>query len=154
MKKNLESIKSIVEKNGYEFTNQKKIISTVILECNVHMNVKDIYDQVKYENVGISTVYRTLNLYKKLGIVKEMNINGTSYYEVKIFSKNPVYIHFKCYKCDSIIDIDSKKLNLEYLKLNNQVEKGNNIEIYDFDIIFGGLCSKCRRDLSGKTNKV
>lgn len=154
MEKNLKSIKRIVERNGYEFTVQKKVISGIILDSNIHMNAKNIYEKVRHENIGVSTVYRTLKLYTELGIIKEININGISYYEMKIFSGNPLHIHFKCYRCDSIIDIDSKKLNLEYLKLNNMVEKENDIEIYDFNIIFSGLCSKCRRDLSGKANKV
>lgn len=154
MEKNLKSIKRIVERNGYEFTVQKKVISGIILDSNIHMNAKNIYEKVRHENIGVSTVYRTLKLYTELGIIKEININGISYYEMKIFSENPLHIHFKCYRCDSIIDIDSKKLNLEYLKLNNMVEKENDIEIYDFNIIFSGLCSKCRRDLSGKANKV
>ncbi len=70
-----------------------------------------------------------------------------NYYEMKIFSGKPLHIHFKCYKCNSIIDIDSQNLNFDYLKLNKRIEEESNVEIYDSDIMFIGLCSKCREDL-------
>ena len=54
---------------------------------------------------------------------------------------------FKCYKCNNIIDIDSQSLNFDYLKLNKKIEIENNLEIYDSNIIFIGLCSKCREEL-------
>ncbi len=70
-----------------------------------------------------------------------------NYYKMKIFSGKPLHIHFKCYKCNSIIDIDSQNLNFDYLKLNKRIEEESNVEIYDSDIMFIGLCSKCREDL-------
>lgn len=66
---------------------------------------------------------------------------------MKIFSGKPLHIHFKCYKCNSIIDIDSHNLNSDYLKLNRKIEIDNNLEIYDSNIMFIGLCSNCREEL-------
>ena len=86
-------------------------------------------------------------MFKELNIVSEISVNGSSYYEMKIFSGKPLHIHLKCNKCDKIIDIDSRFLNLDYLKLNNKLEKENNLEIYDSNIMFIGLCSKCREKL-------
>jgi Fe2+ or Zn2+ uptake regulation protein len=54
---------------------------------------------------------------------------------MKIFSGKPLHIHFKCSKCDSIIDIDDKLINLEYIKLNKVVEEIGNVEVNDVDIV-------------------
>jgi Fe2+ or Zn2+ uptake regulation protein len=59
-------------------------------------------------------------------------------------------MHFKCSKCNSIIDVDTK--GLDYLKLNNKVEKENNFTVSDINIMLIGLCSKCGEDKNVKTN--
>ncbi len=149
MDKNLSLYIKIIKKNGYEFTKQKKIILLELIEANTHLSAKEIYNKVKDRNVGLATVYRTVKAFKNLGIVKEININAVSYYEMKIFSGKPLHIHFKCSKCNSIIDIDSKDLNLEYIKLNKKVEEEKDLEVNDVNIMLIGICSKCKEDKNG-----
>ncbi|MGV8982915.1 Fur family transcriptional regulator [Clostridium sp.] len=146
MNDDLISFRELLKKNSYEFTIQKQVILRTILDNETHLNAKEIYEKVKDKNIGLATVYRALKVFNELGIVKEININRISYYEMKIFSGKPLHIHFKCYKCNSIIDIDSQRLNVDYLKLNKKIETENNLEIYDSNIMFIGLCSKCRRN--------
>ena len=147
MKHDLISIKKLLAKSGYKFTIGKRIVLKTILDSKTHLNVKEIYDKIKEYHIGLATVYRALKVFNELGIVKEININGISYYEMKIFSGKPLHIHFKCFKCNSIIDIDSQSINFDYLKLNKKVEVENNLEIYDSNIMLVGLCSKCREEL-------
>ena len=147
MNNDLIPIKKLLRKNGYKFTLGKRVILEVILKSDIHLNAKEIYEKTKEKNIGLATIYRALKVFNELGIVKEINVNGINYYEMKIFSGKPLHIHFKCYKCNSIIDIDSQNLNFDYLKLNKRIEEESNVEIYDSDIMFIGLCSKCREDL-------
>lgn len=57
-----------------------------------------------------------------------------------------MHIHFKCLKCNSIIDIDNSKLDLEYLKLSRFMEHSEDLEIYDANTLFLGLCSRCKEE--------
>ncbi|MGH4125433.1 MAG: Fur family transcriptional regulator [Clostridium sp.] len=147
MNDDLIPFKKILKRNGYEFTTQKQLILRTILNNKTHLNAKEIYEKIKEKNIGLATIYRALRAFNELGIVKEISINRISYYEMKIFSGKPLHIHFKCYKCNSIIDVDSQNLNVDYLKLNKKIEIENNLEIYDSNIMFIGVCSKCREEL-------
>lgn len=149
MSENISFYKNLIKKHGYKFTVQKRIILLEIINSNTHLSVKEIYDRVKHNHIGITTVYRSLKTFNELGIVKEINVNGTSYYEIKIFSGNPLHIHFKCSICNSIIDIEDNFLNLEYIKLNKKIEEKNNLEIDDLNIMLIGICSKCKEDMNG-----
>ncbi|NFH80157.1 transcriptional repressor [Clostridium botulinum] len=149
MRENISFYKNLIKKHGYKFTMQKRIILLEVINSNTHLSVKEIYDRVKHNRIGITTVYRSLKTFNELGIVKEINVNGTSYYEIKIFSGNPLHIHFKCSKCNSIIDIEDNFLNLEYIKLNKKIEEKNNLEIDDLNIMLIGTCSKCKEDMNG-----
>ena len=133
-----------VENNGYHFTHQKKLILETLLKSQIHLNVENINDILKQDKIGIATIYRGLNQFTELGITKELNINGTSFYELKIFGQKPLHIHFKCNECGDLIDIDNNEINLEYINLSNKIEEDNNIEITDTDILLRGICSKCK----------
>jgi Fur family ferric uptake transcriptional regulator len=56
---------------GYRMTPQRMMILDAIESSNQHISAEEIHAQVvaKYPNVNISTVYRTLELLKKLDMV-------------------------------------------------------------------------------------
>jgi Fur family ferric uptake transcriptional regulator len=137
-------VKKLIEKNGFRFTRQRKLILEQFLLNERHLNVEEIYQRLKGANIGLATVYRNVKIFSSIGIVKEIVVDGVSYYELKIYSKKPLHIHFQCVKCNDIIDIDERKVALEYLELNKTVGDINDLEIYDVDIMFIGLCKKCR----------
>src|SRR5215212_6938447 len=60
----------ILRDRGYRLTNQRRIIVRE-LEGERHLSAEEIYDRVKGEHpdLGLSTVYRTLDLLTELGIV-------------------------------------------------------------------------------------
>ena len=152
MEKDLIYIRNLIENKVYKFTTQKKYILSTLIESKNHLTAEEIYNIVKKHSIGIATVYRSLKVFKELNIVKEISIDGINYYEMKIFSKKPLHIHFKCIKCNSIIDIDNLSLYLDYLRLNKSIEEDNNLIIYDTNILQVGLCNKCMEDKDGKTN--
>ena len=137
-------IKKLIEKNGFKFTKQRKLILEQFFLADRHLSVEEIYQRLKENNIGLATVYRNVKIFNSIGIVKEIAVDGVSYYELKIYSKKPLHIHFQCVKCNDIIDIDERKVALEYLELNKTVGDINDLEIYDVDIMFIGLCKKCR----------
>ncbi|HOV26571.1 MAG TPA: transcriptional repressor [Pseudobacteroides sp.] len=137
-------IRKLVEKNGYKFTKQRKLILEQFFLADRHLSVEEIYQRLKKTSMGLATVYRNVKIFSNIGIVKEIVVDGASYYELKIYSKKSLHIHFQCVKCNDIIDIDERKVALKYLELNKTVEDINDLEIYDIDIMFIGLCKKCR----------
>ena len=136
-------IKELVEQNGYKFTIQRRIILEELINAEKHLKVEEIYEKIKQKNIGLATVYRTLEIFADLGIVKEINIDGVCYYEQKLYSRKPLHIHFKCIRCNSIIDINDIEAVIAYLKLNKKIEENNKIQIHDIDIMLSGICTKC-----------
>lgn len=144
MDKDLSLYKKLIKNKGYEFTIQKRILLLEMINANTHLSVKQIYERIKDKNIGLATVYRSLKIFGELGIVKKINVDNINYYEIKIFSGKPLHVHFKCDKCNSIIDVDNLEQDLSYIKLNKKIEEKNDVEIYDVDIMLKGLCSKCK----------
>lgn len=135
--------KRLIEKKGFRFTKQRKLILEQFFITKRHLTAEDIYNRLKDFNIGLATVYRNVKIFTSMGIIKEIVVDGVSYYELKIYSKKPLHLHFQCLSCNDIIDIDEREVALEYIKLNRAIEDINNLEIYDVNIMLVGLCNKC-----------
>ncbi|QEZ68186.1 transcriptional repressor [Paraclostridium bifermentans] len=147
MNYNLDYLKKVISKSGHKVTTQKILILEVMLNNSHHLSAKDIHDKLKQKNIGLATIYRSLNLFIELNIIKKIDIDNITYYEMKIFSKNPFHIHFKCSKCGSIIDINNKDINIDYIGIIRKIELEEKFEIEDSDIMFKGICDKCKEDI-------
>lgn len=139
----LKFVKELMEQKGYKFTSQRRVIIEELFNVEKHLKFEELYDKIKDRNIGQATVYRSLKLFTDLDIIKAINVDGVNYYEKKIYCKKPLHIHFKCKKCNSIIDINDIDTVIAYLKLNKMIEKNNDVQIHDIDIMLSGLCQKC-----------
>jgi Fur family ferric uptake transcriptional regulator len=141
----IKRIEEILKKRGYKVTSQrKKIIEIFTGNINKHLKIEEIYDIVRV-NISLPTVYRTIELLKKFGIIKEIIIDEARYYELKIFSEKCLHVHLKCLECGKIFDYDDQKLIIKLLDEKDEIEKRYDFIVNNISIIFNGLCKKCRR---------
>ena len=63
---------------GYRLTPQRMMVLSAIENSTNHISAEEIYARVaaEYPHVNISTVYRTLELLKRLGLVTETDLGG------------------------------------------------------------------------------
>ena len=99
-----------LSKQGYRLTPQRMMILSAIENSNSHISAEEIYVQVvaKYPNINISTVYRTLELLKGLGLVTETDMGeGRVRYHP---AEKGHHHHLVCQECGAIIDLDESLL--------------------------------------------
>ena len=103
-------IASKLSELGYRLTPQRMMVLSAIENSDNHISAEEIYAQivVKYPNVNISTVYRTLELLKRLGLVTETDL-GNGHVRYHPVEKGHHH-HLVCEKCGTIIDIDESTL--------------------------------------------
>lgn len=140
----LSFIKTLMESNQLKFTKQRQLILEQFFTTDRHLTAEEVYLQLKKQNIGLATVYRNIKIFAGLGILREIAAEGVSYYELKIYSKKPIHLHFQCIQCNDIIDIDEKEVVIEFLELNKTIENLTELKIYDANILFVGLCKRCR----------
>jgi len=105
------NIISKLSEQEYRLTPQRMMILAAIENSDTHISAEEIYAQVvaKYSHVNISTVYRTLELLKRLGLVTETDLGeGRVRY-------HPTYKghhhHLVCTECGAIIELDESLLS-------------------------------------------
>lgn len=139
----INGYKNILQKEGYKLTNQRKdILKTLLNNNNKHLSCDDVFNIVSKENpdLGIATVYRTLQLFEKLNIVYKINFDdGLSRYELNLGEENHQHHHLICLNCGKVIEV---KLDL-LESLENKIEKDGNFKIMDHNVKFYGYCKDC-----------
>ena len=95
---------------GYRMTPQRLMILSAIENSDDHISAEEIYAQIiaKYPNVNISTVYRTLELLERLGLVTKTDLGEgrVRYHPVE----KGHHHHLICRECGAIIDLDESLL--------------------------------------------
>jgi len=140
----VEQPKGIIDrlrKQGYRLTPQRAMILLVIENSNHHISAEDIYTRVadKYPKINISTVYRTLELLKQLGMVYEIDLGEG---RIRYHSETKGHHHhLVCQKCGIIIDIDESTL----ARLKDVLLQRYNFSARLRHMAIFGLCKNCRK---------
>jgi len=133
-------IEKILRSRGYRLTNQRRIIAGE-LERGRHLSAEEIYARLRDEHpeLGLSTVYRTLDLLHELGIARKDDFGeGYSRYEL---STERLHHHAYCRNCGKLIEFNEELM--EYLALQVERETGFMTEWYEITLY--GLCAECTR---------
>ena len=126
---------------GYRLTPQRIMVLSAIEDSDDHISAEEIYAQIvaKYPQVNISTVYRTLELLKRLGLVTETDLGGG---RVRYHSaEKGHHHHLVCEKCGTIIDIDESTL----ARLQDVLFHRYNFSARLSHLAIFGRCEKCRK---------
>src|SRR5215472_9898848 len=95
----VETSNELLRKRGYRLTPQRYMILSVIQEAAEHLSVEQITERVQQRNpyVSLSTIYRTLELLKKLDLVRENHLPGEQpHYEA---ARGSAHHHLICRRC-------------------------------------------------------
>lgn len=139
------SIPSLLEEltaRGIRITSQRRALVEVIQEASEHLDVAALLEQAQRREPGVNraTVYRTIELLKKMRLIEEldlMHLNGEKhYYEARSRGN---HIHLACFECGRIEEFVSPLFDL--LKQNIGTETGFEARVTRLEI--GGHCRTC-----------
>jgi len=136
---------------GYfsRWTIPRESILDLLKRTSKHMSAKEIHAALYkfYPGIGLTTVYRTLDLLVRMGIINKLTFGpGESRYESKSSGKNTYHNHFVCTECGKIIDYDDfTDKDLELIKRTEDIlSKKYDFKVLDHNITFYGLCKDCK----------
>jgi len=120
-------------------TPQRMMVLAAIEKSDHHISAEEIYAQVvtKYPHFNISTVYRTLELLHRLGLVTETDLGGgrVRYHP----ADKGHHHHLVCQECGRVIDLDESVM--DHLKL--VLRRDYNFEPDIRHMAFFGTCADC-----------
>jgi Fur family transcriptional regulator, ferric uptake regulator len=126
------------EIQGHPRTRQRELLLKLLRQAGGHLDARGLFRLAADQDSSISqaTVYRSLKLFKDLGLVDEKRLGqARCSYEL---SRHSQHQHLSCSKCGKVIDFECP--------LNEMVEKVK--QEYSFtvtkaEVCFEGYCADC-----------
>jgi len=135
------SCHEVLQKKGHRLTPQRMLVIEVLHDADRHISAEEIYKQLhaRYPYSNVSTVYRTLELLKRLNLVTETDFGeGRVRYHV---DEKGHHHHIVCHACGKIMDLDESAL----YSLKDTLLRDYNFEADLRHMAITGKCRECRK---------
>lgn len=143
----IEKFKNNLKEKGYKLTPQRRaIVDNIIKNEGSHLTTEELYDLVKKEcpEIGLATVYRTVQLLEDLGVVSKLDLNDGCYrYELVHEDENHHHHHLICSDCGKVIEVQGDLLEV----LEHEIESKYNFKIKNHSVKFYGICNECKNKI-------
>ena len=124
---------------GHPITNQRRLLLDLLRDAKAHIDAKELYRRAsaKDESISPATVYRSLNLFKELGLVDEMRLGQVRcYYEIK---QSPEHQHLVCRGCGKVMEFQTP----HFRKLIGAVWREHRFKVTKAELYLEGYCPEC-----------
>jgi len=143
----LEDIKTCLKAKEYKMTPQRRVIIQVFLNnMEKHLSAEDVYQIFKksHPEIGLATVYRTLDLFVELGILKKMNFGDGRFRYEFCEQDDHHHHHLICLSCEQVTEFEDDLLE----SLEAVIAKKTGFKIIDHQLKFYGYCRSCQEKKS------
>lgn len=135
-------LQNALRQRGIRLTRQRRVILQVMDAAEQHLDVDQILDRAQKisPEVHLVTVYRTIDLLKKEGLIDELDLlhlrGDRHYYE----THGPRdHIHVACLRCGKVREFESRL----YEQLKDQIARDCDIRVTVSRTEVGGICNDC-----------
>ena len=134
---------------GYKLTAPRDSILSILSKTAEHLSAEEVYLRVHkvYPAIGLTTIYRTLELLVRLGMVYKYDFgDGRSRYELAEGPNVEHHHHLVCNECGRIINYtDFIDEEVEFFKkIEKTLSKKYDFTIETHQLHFLGLCNECK----------
>jgi Fur family ferric uptake transcriptional regulator len=137
----LPAFKQFLHDKNFRFTAQRMaVLKAVARNNNSHPSAWDVYVDVKAERpgIGISTVYKTLHLLEREGVLYRITgLNNTAHYAFA--GSRPAHCRMVCMKCGKVAEAQESGVR-QAIEL---LQGCSRFKIRQGVMSFFGVCEKC-----------
>ena len=145
-----------LREKGLKVTRQRILVLSVLEQnCGSHMTAEEVYGQVSedYPEIGLATVYRTLQLLLEMQLVDRINLDdGCVRYEIgELFEGEGKHHHHHliCKTCGTVLPFRDDLLD----GLERHIEEKTGFHVLDHELKFYGQCRECLKKAQGNSTE-
>ncbi len=141
------SLKAELNDRGWRLTPQRETILQIFqnLTRGKHLSAEDLYNllQAEGEQISLSTIYRTLKLMARMGILRELELaEGHKHYELN--QPYPYHHHHLiCVRCNKTVEFKNDSI----LKTGTKTARKEGYHLLDCQLTIHAICPSCQRSL-------
>lgn len=136
-------LRSALERSGVRLTRQRRVLLEVMDQAEQHLTADAILERAQKIDPRVHrvTVYRTLEMLKRRGLLDELDllhIHGHGHYYESHGPRD--HIHVACLRCGKVREVESDLFE----QLKRQIAHDTGIKITVSRAEIGGYCESCR----------
>ena len=136
-------LRSALERRGVRLTRQRRALLEVMDQAERHLTADAILERAQKIDPRVHrvTVYRTLEMLKRYGLLDELDllhIHGHGHYYESHGPRD--HIHVACLRCGKVREVESELFE----QLKRQIAHDTGIKITVSRAEIGGYCESCR----------
>lgn len=139
-----QAINQNLKTKGFKLTSQREATVRVLLENEKdHLSAEDVYMLLKRSSpdIGLATVYRTLELLSELHIVEKVNFgDGATRFDLRNSDQAHHHHHLICTQCGTVEEIKDDWL----MPLETRLQSEYGFTVLDHRLDFQGICQSCK----------
>ena len=139
----LEEFKKIIKDNGLKYTKQREILLKTLYNSSYHFTTESLNMHIKEKypdlNIGIATIYRTLNLLENARMVTSISF-GSQGKKFELANK-PHHDHIICKSCGKIVEFTDQEIENKQL----EIAQKNGFTLTSHLMQLYGICEKCSK---------
>ena len=135
----MNELTKILKQNNFKVTPQRLAIYNILKGSKKHPCADSIYNKLlpMYPTMSLATVYKSIEVFKDLGVVQELNVGEGSFRYDANTNQHPHIICLKCCRVDDISDGVG-------FDLKDIVESKTNYKMVKQQLYFYGYCPDCK----------
>lgn len=132
-----------LNQKGLRLTRPRQVVISVLEAATMPLSPQTIHQRAleEYENIGLVTVYRTLDLLDEFGLVRRVHSQDEC--QGYVLASPGHHHHLVCRSCKNAVEfIGSEDLSL----IVQRVERQTGYQVSDHLLELYGLCPTCKED--------
>lgn len=134
----MEQLQKLFKEQGIRLTEPRKDIFMILETHDEPLTIGQIIKASQFAER--TSVYRTLETFKELGIVDVLQVGWKQRYELAEPFKTHHH-HLVCMKCGELIKIEQPKLE----KLVRKISDSHSYELTGHHVELQGICNNCQK---------
>ncbi len=131
----------VLKEKGYKVTPQRIAVYDLLKGTKEHPSADMLYNKLQplYPTMSLATVYKSLEVFKELGLVQELNVGEDKFRYDANARQHP---HITCSCCGKVEDVDDEM----FFDLLEQVSQKTGYELVNQKLYFFGYCPQCQKN--------
>lgn len=145
----MDSFENDLKEKGYRLTSQRLSVMKAAAAMPGHFTAEELHRELNRGDIGIATVYRTVQLLQEMGYLKQAHIpSGSAVYEYSEGGGHS-HAHMQCSLCGTVLELREDMME----DMEKTVMEQYGFLVADHHITLTGLCSECRAKSQMEDNK-
>lgn len=131
-----------LREQGLPITQQREVIAELVFSSPEHLSVEEIESRLRArgEKIGKATIYRTLEMLVRSGLVEEYDF-GEGFKRYKhLFGQTLVREHLICTECGRVQEVKSPALE----RMQEEIAREHGFQAVRHRVEMYGLCAECQ----------